>query len=183
MCHIKRHLFKIKVTLSEILVVFLQIFRGKDVTLLYAQLKIFFPEVTVAKPRSSRNSSIGILCYSYLLSSWNVHCRHTVRCQWEPVTFDVRWWLWPCEKTIEQQPLTVGQIEIMESDCVSVSLRWIWTMNTVADCQSSGHRLMTYVSCMSFCNGLQDCKGVLASRGWQEEVWRPSAQGAGLGQS
>lgn len=36
-----------------------KIFRGKDVTLLYAQLKIFFRKVTVAKPRSSRNSSIG----------------------------------------------------------------------------------------------------------------------------
>lgn len=36
-----------------------QIFRGKDVTLLYSQLKIFFTGVTCAKPRSSRNSSIG----------------------------------------------------------------------------------------------------------------------------
>lgn len=36
-----------------------QIFRGKDVTLLYSQLKIFFSDVTCAKPRSSRNSSIG----------------------------------------------------------------------------------------------------------------------------
>ena len=36
-----------------------KIFRGKDVTLLYAQLKLFFKEVTVTKPRSSRNSSIG----------------------------------------------------------------------------------------------------------------------------
>lgn len=36
-----------------------QIFRGKDVTLLYSQLKIFFSGVTCAKPRSSRNSSIG----------------------------------------------------------------------------------------------------------------------------
>ena len=35
-----------------------KIFRGKDVTLLYAQLKLFFDDVTVAKPRSSRNSSI-----------------------------------------------------------------------------------------------------------------------------
>ncbi|XP_075441240.1 LOW QUALITY PROTEIN: tRNA (cytidine(32)/guanosine(34)-2'-O)-methyltransferase-like [Ascaphus truei] len=35
-----------------------KIFRGKDVTLLYSQLKIFFREVTCAKPRSSRNSSI-----------------------------------------------------------------------------------------------------------------------------
>lgn len=36
-----------------------KIFRGKDVTLLYAQLKIFFTQVSVTKPRSSRNSSIG----------------------------------------------------------------------------------------------------------------------------
>ena len=36
-----------------------KIFRGKDVSLLYSQLKIFFPDVTCAKPKSSRNSSIG----------------------------------------------------------------------------------------------------------------------------
>lgn len=35
-----------------------KIFRGKDVTLLYAQLQLFFEKVTVAKPKSSRNSSI-----------------------------------------------------------------------------------------------------------------------------
>lgn len=44
-----------------------KIFRGKDVTLLYSQLKIFFPLVTVAKPRSSRNSSIEafVVCQNY----------------------------------------------------------------------------------------------------------------------
>lgn len=44
-----------------------KIFRGKDVTLLYSQLKIFFPTVTVAKPRSSRNSSIEafVVCQGY----------------------------------------------------------------------------------------------------------------------
>ncbi|KAJ2856813.1 tRNA (uridine-2'-O-)-methyltransferase trm7 [Coemansia asiatica] len=44
-----------------------KIFRGKDVTLLYAQLKIFFRTVHVAKPRSSRNSSIEafIVCLDY----------------------------------------------------------------------------------------------------------------------
>ncbi|XP_022110207.1 putative tRNA (cytidine(32)/guanosine(34)-2'-O)-methyltransferase isoform X2 [Acanthaster planci] len=44
-----------------------KIFRGKDVTLLYSQLKIFFPNVTVAKPRSSRNSSIEafVVCQGY----------------------------------------------------------------------------------------------------------------------
>lgn len=36
-----------------------KIFRGKDITLLYSQLKLFFPIVTVTKPLSSRNSSIG----------------------------------------------------------------------------------------------------------------------------
>uniref|UniRef100_A0A667Z4U4 Putative tRNA (cytidine(32)/guanosine(34)-2'-O)-methyltransferase n=1 Tax=Myripristis murdjan TaxID=586833 RepID=A0A667Z4U4_9TELE len=44
-----------------------KIFRGKDVTLLYSQLKIFFSSVTCAKPRSSRNSSIEafVVCQSY----------------------------------------------------------------------------------------------------------------------
>ncbi|XP_041479828.1 uncharacterized protein LOC121427478 [Lytechinus variegatus] len=44
-----------------------KIFRGKDVTLLYSQLKIFFPQVTIAKPRSSRNSSIEafVVCQRY----------------------------------------------------------------------------------------------------------------------
>ncbi|KAL4593160.1 hypothetical protein GN956_G27004, partial [Arapaima gigas] len=44
-----------------------KIFRGKDVTLLYSQLKIFFSEVTCAKPRSSRNSSIEAfaVCQNY----------------------------------------------------------------------------------------------------------------------
>lgn len=35
-----------------------KIFRGRDVSLLYSQLRCFFQEVTVAKPKSSRNSSI-----------------------------------------------------------------------------------------------------------------------------
>jgi tRNA (cytidine32/guanosine34-2'-O)-methyltransferase len=44
-----------------------KIFRGKDITLLYAQLKLFFEKVTVAKPRSSRGSSIEafIVCEFY----------------------------------------------------------------------------------------------------------------------
>ncbi|KAI8983453.1 FtsJ-like methyltransferase-domain-containing protein [Pilobolus umbonatus] len=44
-----------------------KIFRGKDITLLYSQLKIFFPVVTCSKPRSSRNSSIEafIVCQNY----------------------------------------------------------------------------------------------------------------------
>ncbi|XP_031746888.1 putative tRNA (cytidine(32)/guanosine(34)-2'-O)-methyltransferase [Xenopus tropicalis] len=35
-----------------------KIFRGKDVTLLYSQLQIFFREVTCAKPRSSATSAL-----------------------------------------------------------------------------------------------------------------------------
>jgi tRNA (cytidine32/guanosine34-2'-O)-methyltransferase len=44
-----------------------KIFRGKDISLMYAQLKIFFPFVTVVKPKSSRNSSLEafILCQNY----------------------------------------------------------------------------------------------------------------------
>lgn len=35
-----------------------KIFRGRDVTLLYAQLRVFFREVACCKPKSSRNSSM-----------------------------------------------------------------------------------------------------------------------------
>ena len=44
-----------------------KIFRGKDVDLLYAQLKVFFPFVACCKPRSSRNSSIEafVVCRNY----------------------------------------------------------------------------------------------------------------------
>jgi tRNA (cytidine32/guanosine34-2'-O)-methyltransferase len=44
-----------------------KIFRGKDVSLLYAQLSIFFEKVAVAKPASSRNSSIEafVVCQNY----------------------------------------------------------------------------------------------------------------------
>mmetsp|Transcript_30749 Transcript_30749/g.51448 ORF Transcript_30749/g.51448 Transcript_30749/m.51448 type:complete len:345 (-) Transcript_30749:42-1076(-) len=44
-----------------------KIFRGKDVSLLYSQLRCFFAEVTVAKPKSSRNSSIEsfVVCRNY----------------------------------------------------------------------------------------------------------------------
>lgn len=46
-----------------------KIFRGKDITLMYAQLKLFFPCVTVAKPKSSRNSSIEafVVCRDFCL--------------------------------------------------------------------------------------------------------------------
>ncbi|EME50276.1 hypothetical protein DOTSEDRAFT_165386 [Dothistroma septosporum NZE10] len=44
-----------------------KIFRGKDVDLLYAQLKVVFERVTVAKPRSSRASSVEafIVCTNF----------------------------------------------------------------------------------------------------------------------
>lgn len=43
-----------------------KIFRGRDVTLLYDQLRCYFERVTCAKPRSSRNSSLG-KCSSTML--------------------------------------------------------------------------------------------------------------------
>ncbi len=44
-----------------------KIFRGRNVDLLYAQLKIFFDKVVVAKPRSSRASSVEafIICLNF----------------------------------------------------------------------------------------------------------------------
>ena len=44
-----------------------KIFRGKDVGLLYSQLKVFFPQVAVVKPKSSRNSSIEsfVVCQNF----------------------------------------------------------------------------------------------------------------------
>ncbi|KAF5177219.1 Ftsj rna methyltransferase-like protein, partial [Thalictrum thalictroides] len=46
-----------------------KIFRGKDTSLLYCQLKLFFSVVTFAKPKSSRNSSIEafVVCENYSL--------------------------------------------------------------------------------------------------------------------
>ena len=44
-----------------------KVFRGKDVALLYAQLKMFFTQVTCAKPKSSRNSSVEafVVCQDF----------------------------------------------------------------------------------------------------------------------
>uniref|UniRef100_A0A1B0A636 Ribosomal RNA methyltransferase FtsJ domain-containing protein n=1 Tax=Glossina pallidipes TaxID=7398 RepID=A0A1B0A636_GLOPL len=44
-----------------------KIFRGKDTSLLYSQLRIFLEKFSIAKPPSSRNSSIEafIVCQSY----------------------------------------------------------------------------------------------------------------------
>jgi len=44
-----------------------KIFKGKDMSLLYSQLKLLFPEVFFAKPKSSRNSSIEsfVVCRAF----------------------------------------------------------------------------------------------------------------------
>lgn len=44
-----------------------KIFRGKDVGLLYTKFKVFFPDVIIVKPKSSRNSSIEsfIVCQNF----------------------------------------------------------------------------------------------------------------------
>lgn len=44
-----------------------KIFRGKDTALLYSQLRVFFKKVSIAKPASSRNSSIEafVVCEDY----------------------------------------------------------------------------------------------------------------------
>lgn len=44
-----------------------KVFRQKDSDLLYAQLKLYFSDITVVKPRSSRNSSIEafVVCRNY----------------------------------------------------------------------------------------------------------------------
>lgn len=44
-----------------------KVFRGKDISLLYSQLKMLFPTVICTKPKSSRNSSIEafVVCQNY----------------------------------------------------------------------------------------------------------------------
>lgn len=44
-----------------------KIFRGRDVTLLFAQLRVFFSEVACCKPKSSRNSSMEafVVCRNF----------------------------------------------------------------------------------------------------------------------
>lgn len=46
-----------------------KVFRGRDISLLYAQLRIFFHDVCVAKPKSSRNSSLEsfVVCRDFFL--------------------------------------------------------------------------------------------------------------------
>lgn len=48
-----------------------KIFRGRDVTLLYSQLRLFFNQVNITKPMSSRNSSIGQFRFWLQVSSIN----------------------------------------------------------------------------------------------------------------
>lgn len=47
-----------------------KIFRGKDVTLLYDQLRCYFARVTCAKPRSSRQSSLGESAPAVRFDGW-----------------------------------------------------------------------------------------------------------------
>ena len=44
-----------------------KIFRGRDISLLYSQLRVFFKRVIVAKPKSSRNASLEafVVCQDY----------------------------------------------------------------------------------------------------------------------
>lgn len=44
-----------------------KVFRQRDTDLLYSQLRIYFPDVTIVKPRSSRNSSIEafVVCCNF----------------------------------------------------------------------------------------------------------------------
>eukprot|EP01138_Halocafeteria_seosinensis_P001613 gb/GECG01001653.1/.p1 GENE.gb/GECG01001653.1/~~gb/GECG01001653.1/.p1 ORF type:complete len:344 (+),score=48.06 gb/GECG01001653.1/:1-1032(+) len=65
-----------------------KIFRGRDITLLYSQMKVFFEQVTCAKPKSSRNSSIEafVVCENFqppkgyippmgaLMKGWDYRC-------------------------------------------------------------------------------------------------------------
>ena len=46
-----------------------KIFRGKDISLLYSQLRLFFSDVCCSKPKSSRNSSIEafVVCTGFAL--------------------------------------------------------------------------------------------------------------------
>lgn len=61
--------------LEVIIIILILIFKtnviliGRDVSLLYSQLRCFFEEVTVAKPKSSRNSSIEsfVVCRRFFL--------------------------------------------------------------------------------------------------------------------
>ena len=53
-------------SLASVNVYIIKVFRGRDVDILDAQLKLLFRNVVCAKPRSSRNSSIGNYAYLYI---------------------------------------------------------------------------------------------------------------------
>lgn len=59
-----------------------KIFRGKDVTLMMAQFKLFFNQVQVVKPKSSRTSSIEafIVCHGFQMPKG-----------YKPHMFDMSW--------------------------------------------------------------------------------------------
>ena len=55
-----------------------KIFRGRDISFLYAQLKTFFKEVFCAKPKSSRNSSYEsfVVCKGFMAEEKEVLIQH-----------------------------------------------------------------------------------------------------------
>lgn len=60
-----------------------KVFRGRDIGMLYSQLKVLFGDVTVVKPKSSRNSSIGMLWFSnmdFLLFWFHVYIGRSFIC-------------------------------------------------------------------------------------------------------
>ena len=66
-----------------------KIFRAKDVSFLYAQLRIFFPYVYCTKPSSSRNSSIEafLVCKDYSPEGYKPHVLNLLLTH-EPCNFE-----------------------------------------------------------------------------------------------
>lgn len=81
-----------------------KIFRGKDITLLIAQLGIFFHQVQVVKPKSSRTSSIEafVVCRNFQLPE-----------NYEPVMFDVTSSIYSHPKLKEISSRRGEQIELV----------------------------------------------------------------------
>ena len=62
-----------------------KVFRGRDIGMLYSQLKVLFGDVTVVKPKSSRNSSIGmsrglVLFFKGDSYALNIHMQRHLLC-------------------------------------------------------------------------------------------------------
>merc|ERR1712130_378437 len=76
-----------------------KIFRGKDVSLLYSQLRLFFPSVTVAKPRSSRNSSIEAFVVCQVWIFFLVEKKHIGRVMLHLLVISLPWQT-PCLTTL-----------------------------------------------------------------------------------